>query len=61
MMKKNKEIDKRFERYVIDRDRLFAKHGNGWWYTAGVNTYDYKSKYREKLERIKNNAEQKQS
>ena len=45
--------DKKFERYINDRDELLAKHGNGWWYTAGVNTYDYRSKYREKLEKLK--------
>ena len=50
--------DKKFERYIINRDKLFAEHGNGWWYTAGVNTYDYKSRYKEKLERMKKNAEQ---
>ena len=44
------------------RDELFEKNGNGWWYTQGVNVYDYKLKYQEKLERLereKNNAKQK--
>jgi len=60
-MSKNKTTNEHLERYIINRDKLFAEHGNGWWYTAGVNTYDYRSKYREKLEKLrmeKNNAEQ---
>jgi hypothetical protein len=27
---------------------LFEKHGNGWWYTAGVPQYDFKERYRKR-------------